>query len=72
MKFKTRTRKLAALLATLLVFSFIFAGCGKEEEKPVASVDSIETEEPEEEKEEEKYKRYGFDPWVGKIPGRSK
>ena len=57
MKFKTRTRKLAALLATVLVFSCIFAGCGKEEEQPVASVDSIETEEPEEEKEEEKYKK---------------
>ena len=57
MKFKTRTRKLAALLATLLVFSFIFAGCGKEEEKPVASVDSIETEEPEEKEEEKKYEK---------------
>lgn len=54
MKFKTRARKLAALLATVLAFSLIFAGCGKEEEKKVASVDSIETEEPEVEEEEEK------------------
>ena len=52
MKFKTRARKLAALLATVLAFSLIFAGCGKEEEKKVASVDSIETEEPEVEEEE--------------------
>lgn len=54
MKFKTRARKLAALLATVLAFSLIFAGCGKEEEKKVASVDSIETEEPEVEEEENK------------------
>ena len=57
MKFKTRTRMLAALLGTLLVFSLIFTGCGKEEEKPVASVDSIETEEEEEKEEKETYKK---------------
>ena len=56
MKFMTRKRMLAALLATVFVFSCIFTGCGKEEETPVASVDSVEEEE-EEEKKEEPYKK---------------
>ena len=57
MKFKTRARMLAASLGTLLVFSLVFAGCGKEEEKPVASVDSIETEEEVKEEKKETYKK---------------
>ena len=58
MKFMTRTRKLAALLAMTLLCSCIFVGCGKEDEKPVASVDSIEKEEEtEEEKKEEGYRK---------------
>lgn len=57
MKFMTRKRMLAALLASVFVFSCVFTGCGKEEETPVASVDTVEQEEEEEEKKEEPYKK---------------